>query len=206
MWYLARYNANTYTVQRSIILDQYQRGYFKLIFGKHCTNKILLECAASITAGSLCCPILSDCCPDPPQRGGGQLFPTPIPLRTVGASIHPLQTKILHTPLQKTVREEAHWTSLETVPTSRSSLGQWSVPIVTRRDWRTQSWRPVVGILTAFCRVSDRYWGAVRCRPASLNLICSGAGSLWKLARMSVMLSERWRRAIDQAAALMTVD
>ena len=40
---------------------------------------------------------------------------------------------------------------------------------------------------------------------ASLNLMRSGARSQWKLARASVVCSERRRPAIDRAAALMTL-
>ena len=56
---------------------------------------------------------------------------------------------------------------------------------------------------------TEQYWGAVPWRArltvtASLNLMRSGARSQWKLARASVICSERRRPAIDQAAALRT--
>jgi len=56
---------------------------------------------------------------------------------------------------------------------------------------------------------ADSYWGAVPwraryTRTTSLNLMRSGAWSQCKLARASVICSERRRPAIDRAAALMT--
>jgi len=96
-----------------------------------------------------------------------------------------------------------------------TEANEWS-PTVTRRDMWTSSWLEVAdhrrrrdGKLATWRRRSDRYRGAVPCRArytrtASLKLVCSGARSQWKLARVSVTWSE-WRRpAIDRAAALRT--
>jgi len=106
----------------------------------------------------------------------------------------------------------ADWTSTGRLFQSRgpAAANEWS-PIVTSRDGRTsrrlevdeRSWPPCLDGRSATYRSwPDKYWGAVPWRArymmtASLNLMQFSARSQWKLARASVICSERRRPAIS---------
>jgi len=114
---------------------------------------------------------------------------------------------------QNVVSDGADWTSTGRLFHSRGpTAANEQSPAVSSRDGRTsrrlevdERSRPqcLDGKPATYWSWPDSYWGAVPwraryTRTASLNLMRSGARSQWKLARASVICSER------RAAALMT--
>ena len=101
------------------------------------------------------------------------------------------------------VSDGADWTSTGRLFQSRGpAAANERSPTVTSRDGRMSRRLEVDerfiqdGKLATYWSWPDRYWGAVPwraryTRTASLNLMRSGARSQWKLARASVICSER---------------
>ena len=116
---------------------------------------------------------------------------------------------------KKIVRDEADWTSSDRLLQSRGLLGgKWAVTDIVVKGGRREVWKWTTEVDFS-SSADERRWAAdetnteVQCRGQPrwtmtdcFNVMRSGARSQWKLARASMMWSERRRPAIDRAAAL----